>query len=108
MVTLWNLEYGYVIATVEILETIPLSSPLCVKCDRVSVAQIQSKSTRLIYIFKGFLFLIQQMENGNLCLIAINGLNQSWKRLQTFVPPQHFEAYVFVLFCKIDHIFFLF
>lgn len=35
MVTLWNLEFGYVIATVEILENFPLSSPLWVKCDRV-------------------------------------------------------------------------
>lgn len=94
-VTVWNLEYGYVTATVEILESVPLNSPLSVKCDRVTDFPQEKPTVNNLCSPQGFLFLLQQMQNGNLCLIAINnGMKQSWKRLQTFVAPKQFEKYV--------------
>ncbi|GJQ80905.1 hypothetical protein Trydic_g4722 [Trypoxylus dichotomus] len=74
-VTLWNLEYGYVVATIEIKSV--SANPRCVwiKCDR------------------GFLFLLQyhQLER-LLVLIAINGITHSWKRLQVFRPPYGYDG----------------
>lgn len=40
---------------------------------------------------QGFLFTLQECENNELRLIAINGLNHSWKRLATYNPPTEFN-----------------
>ncbi|KAK9744710.1 hypothetical protein QE152_g7479 [Popillia japonica] len=62
-VTLWNLEYGYVVATIEI-KSFSLN-PRCVwiKCDR------------------GFLFLLQYHQ-----------IERFWKRLQVFRTPYGYEG----------------
>ncbi|KAJ8951585.1 hypothetical protein NQ318_020462 [Aromia moschata] len=72
-ITLWNVEYGYIVATVELTE---IKSPLCtlwVKSDR------------------GFLFALQQCVDRELRLIAINGINHSWKKLASYIPPEGFD-----------------
>ncbi|XP_018569089.1 uncharacterized protein LOC108909276 [Anoplophora glabripennis] len=72
-ITLWNVEYGYIIATVVLSEIKSPLSTLWVKCDR------------------GFLFALQQCVDRELRLIAINGLNHSWKKLASYVPPEGFD-----------------
>ncbi|XP_060522562.1 uncharacterized protein LOC132699717 [Cylas formicarius] len=72
-ITLWNLEYGYVVATIAMTE---IKSPLCtlwVKSDR------------------GFLFTLQQCVDRELRLVAINGINHSWKKLASYVPPEQYD-----------------
>lgn len=72
-VTLWNIEYGYIVATIE-LQDIKLSlNTLWAKCDR------------------GILFTIQQCVDRELRLIAINGRNHSWKKLKSYMPPEGYE-----------------
>ncbi|EFA09082.1 uncharacterized protein LOC103314146 [Tribolium castaneum] len=73
-ITLWNIEYGYIVSSIELSN---IKSPLAthwVKCDR------------------GFLFMIQECADYELRLIAINGMNHSWKKLQNFDPPTGFEG----------------
>ncbi|KAG5878226.1 hypothetical protein JTB14_020803 [Gonioctena quinquepunctata] len=72
-ITLWNVEFGYIIATVELTEIKSPLSTLWVKCDR------------------GFLFALQQCVDRELRLIAINGTNHSWKKLASYFPPEGFD-----------------
>lgn len=58
MVTLWNVEYGYIIATVQIIETMPLSSPLHVKCDRVILLLLLNNFS-LIWNVQRFLLMVE-------------------------------------------------
>ncbi|KAL3274205.1 hypothetical protein HHI36_015619 [Cryptolaemus montrouzieri] len=72
-ITLWNIEHGYIVASIE-LSDIKLSlSTLWVKCDR------------------GILFTVQQCVDRELRLIAINGRGHSWKKLKSYKPPAGFE-----------------
>ncbi|CAH0563592.1 unnamed protein product [Brassicogethes aeneus] len=72
-ITLWNIEHGYIVSTIEMNDIrVPLST-LWVKCDQ------------------GFLFTIQQCVNRELRLIAINGFNNTWKKLQSYVPPEGYD-----------------
>ncbi|RZC34992.1 uncharacterized protein BDFB_004301 [Asbolus verrucosus] len=73
-ITLWNVEYGYVVATIELSNIKSPLSTLWVKCDR------------------GFLFTIQECVDQELRLIAINGMNHSWKKLQNYNPLQGFDG----------------
>ncbi|XP_044253794.1 uncharacterized protein LOC123004524 [Tribolium madens] len=73
-ITLWNIEYGYIVASIELSNIKSLLCTHWVKCDR------------------GFLFTIQECADHELRLIAINGMNQSWKKLQNFNPPTGFEG----------------
>jgi hypothetical protein len=72
-ITLWNIEYGYIVATVELSNIKSPLSTLWVKCDR------------------GFLFTIQECVDQELRLIAINGMNHSWKKLQNYNPVPGFD-----------------
>ncbi|KAF7266599.1 hypothetical protein GWI33_020102 [Rhynchophorus ferrugineus] len=72
-ITLWNMDYGYVVATVEMSEIKSPLSTLWVKCDR------------------GFLFTLQQCVDRELRLIAIHGMNHSWKKLASYVPPEEYD-----------------
>lgn len=72
-VTLWNVEFGHIIATIELNEIKTPLSTLWVKCDR------------------GFLFALQQCVDRELRLIAINGINHSWKKLASYYPPEGFD-----------------
>ncbi|XP_050298677.1 uncharacterized protein LOC126737715 [Anthonomus grandis grandis] len=72
-ITLWNIEHGYVAATIEMSELRSPLATLWVKCDR------------------GFLFTLQQCVNRELRLIAIHGLNHSWKKLASYVPPEEYD-----------------
>ncbi|CAG9865118.1 unnamed protein product [Phyllotreta striolata] len=72
-ITLWNIEFGHIIATIELNDIKTPLSTLWVKCDR------------------GFLFALQQCVDGELRLIAINGINHSWKKLANYFPPEGFD-----------------
>lgn len=72
-ITLWNIDHGYVMATIEMSEIKSPLSTLWVKCDR------------------GFLFTLQQCVDRELRLIAIHGLNHSWKKLASYVPPDEYD-----------------
>ncbi|XP_056629611.1 putative leucine-rich repeat-containing protein DDB_G0290503 [Diorhabda sublineata] len=72
-ITLWNIEFGHIIATIELNEIKTPLSTLWVKCDR------------------GFLFALQQCVDRELRLIAINGINHSWKKLASYFPPEGFD-----------------
>ncbi|CAH1964907.1 unnamed protein product [Acanthoscelides obtectus] len=72
-ITLWNIEHRSKIATIELSEIKTPLSTLWVKCDR------------------GFLFALQQCLDRELRLIAINGLNNSWKKLASYYPPSGFD-----------------
>ncbi|KAJ8923359.1 hypothetical protein NQ315_001917 [Exocentrus adspersus] len=72
-ITLWNLDYGYTVATIVLAEIKSPLSTLWVKCDR------------------GFLFALQQCVDRELRLIAINGINHSWKKLASYIPPEGFD-----------------
>lgn len=72
-ITLWNIDYGYVVATIEMTEIKSALSTLWVKCDR------------------GFLFTLQQCVDRELRLIAIHGMNHSWKKLASYVPPDEYD-----------------
>ncbi|KAJ3645587.1 hypothetical protein Zmor_023230 [Zophobas morio] len=73
-VTLWNVEYGYIVATIEMSNIKSPLSTLWVNCDR------------------GFLFTIQECVDQELRLIAINGMNHSWKKLQNYNPISGFSC----------------
>ncbi|CAG9817597.1 unnamed protein product [Phaedon cochleariae] len=72
-ITLWNVEFGYIVATIELSEIKSPLSTLWVKCDR------------------GFLFALQQCVDRELRLVAINGMNHSWKKLASYLPPEGFD-----------------
>nr|CAI5868458.1 unnamed protein product [Callosobruchus analis] len=72
-ISLWNVEHGYKIATIELSEIKTPLSTLWVKCDR------------------GFLFALQQCVDRELRLVAINGMNNSWKKLASYCPPAGFD-----------------
>ncbi|XP_018330592.1 uncharacterized protein DDB_G0283697-like isoform X1 [Agrilus planipennis] len=67
-ITLWNVEYGFVVATIDLLGFNEIPQTLWTKCDR------------------GFLFVLQQFSDTSLKLIAINGINYTWKLLRSFQP----------------------
>ncbi|KAK9888235.1 hypothetical protein WA026_000502 [Henosepilachna vigintioctopunctata] len=72
-ITLWNIEHGYIVASIELCDIKLSLSTLWVKCDR------------------GILFTVQQCVDGELRLIAINGRSHSWKQLKSYKPPDSFE-----------------
>ncbi|XP_017775058.1 PREDICTED: uncharacterized protein LOC108561574 [Nicrophorus vespilloides] len=74
-ISVWNWEFGYMVATMRIDDGI-LSEPQTqwVKCDQ------------------GFLFAIQHCRSsGVMRLLAVNGINESWKRLQIYKPISGFK-----------------
>ncbi|XP_066247006.1 uncharacterized protein [Euwallacea similis] len=72
-IILWDVDSGYVTATIEMLDIKTPFSMLWVKCDR------------------GFFFTLQQCMDGELRLIAIHGMNHSWKKLASYIPPNEFD-----------------
>ncbi|XP_072382846.1 uncharacterized protein [Diabrotica undecimpunctata] len=72
-ITLWNIQFGNIIATIELNDIKTPLSTLWVKCDR------------------GFLFALQQCVDRELRLVAINGINHSWKKLASYFPPEGFD-----------------
>ncbi|XP_028140443.2 uncharacterized protein LOC114334576 [Diabrotica virgifera virgifera] len=72
-ISLWNLQFGNIIATIELNDIKTPLSTLWVKCDR------------------GFLFALQQCVDRELRLVAINGINHSWKKLASYFPPEGFD-----------------
>ncbi|XP_066140354.1 uncharacterized protein [Euwallacea fornicatus] len=72
-IILWDVDSGYVTETIEMLDIKTPFSMLWVKCDR------------------GFFFTLQQCMDGELRLIAIHGMNHSWKKLASYIPPTEFD-----------------
>ncbi|KAF2901412.1 hypothetical protein ILUMI_04774 [Ignelater luminosus] len=75
-ITLWNLEHGYIVATIDLMEIHPRPHAVWAKCDR------------------GFLFTIHQSDDNILQLIAINSFDSTWKRLQTYKPRLNHENFL--------------
>ncbi|KAH1016920.1 hypothetical protein HUJ04_008069 [Dendroctonus ponderosae] len=72
-ITLWNLEHGYVATTIEMTDIKSTLCTLWAKCDR------------------GFLFTLQECVDKELRIVAIHGLNHSWKKLASYVPPKNYD-----------------
>nr|CAH7752693.1 unnamed protein product [Callosobruchus chinensis] len=91
-ITLWNVEHGYKIATIELSEIKTPLSTLWVKCDRVIISfAIKDSSFIIPTHLQGFLFALQQCVDRELRLVAINGMNDSWKKLASYSPPDGFD-----------------
>lgn len=123
-ITLWNVEHGYVVATIDLMDDRAHPRTVWAKCDRVStllslathflnmhfsrerkinfyytfcsgyfIFKINKKKVASFYqvsiCFQGFLFAIQYFNDDSLELVAINGINYSWKRLKVYKPDEH-------------------
>ncbi|KAL1494476.1 hypothetical protein ABEB36_010072 [Hypothenemus hampei] len=73
-ITLWDVDRGRVVVTIEMSK---IRLPL---------------STLWVYCHMGYLFVLQQCVDRELRLIAINGMNHSWTKLASYVSPEEYDS----------------
>ncbi|KAK5641495.1 hypothetical protein RI129_010042 [Pyrocoelia pectoralis] len=72
-ITLWHLDDGYVVATMDLMALFQQPRTLWAKADR------------------GFIFTLHNFSDGHLHLIATNSFDYSWKQLQVYKQESDYE-----------------
>uniref|UniRef100_A0A1Y1LNE0 Uncharacterized protein n=2 Tax=Photinus pyralis TaxID=7054 RepID=A0A1Y1LNE0_PHOPY len=75
-ITLWHLEDGYVVATMDLMSLFQQPRTLWATADR------------------GFIFTLHNFNDGHLHLIATNSFDYSWKQLQVYKQESDYENLV--------------
>ncbi|KAF5293618.1 hypothetical protein FQA39_LY03103 [Lamprigera yunnana] len=72
-ITLWHVDHGHIVATVDLMAITRQPRTLWAKADR------------------GFIFTLHNFNDGNLYLIATNSFDYSWKQLQMYKQGSEYE-----------------